>query len=86
MKISFPDDNWSNFLPRVTKLNTHIAHTKRLPGIVFRLDQVNIKVTGGHFLKVTGGHFEKCDNSSSFVARVTKFDTYIVQAKSFSFI
>ena len=59
MKISFPDDNWSNFSPRVTKLDTHIAHTKRLAGIVFGPDPVNIKVTGGHFLKVTGGHLEK---------------------------
>ena len=46
-------------MPRVTKLNTHIAHTKGLAGIVFGLDPINIKVTGGHFLKVTGGHFEK---------------------------
>ena len=59
LKISFPDDNWSNFLPRITKIDTHMALTKRLAGIVFGLDPVNIKVTGGHFLKVTRGHFEK---------------------------
>ena len=59
MKISFPDDNWSNFLPRVTKFDTYIALGMGLVRIDFGLNRLQVKVTGGHFVKVTGGHFEK---------------------------
>ena len=55
----FPDDNWSNFLLRVIKLDTLIAYTKTSAGIVIGLDQSNVKVTGDHFFKVTGSDFQK---------------------------
>ena len=59
MKISFPDDKWSNFLPRVTKFDSYIALGMGLVRIDFGSNRLKVKVTGGHFVKVTGGHFEK---------------------------
>ena len=59
MKIPFPDDDWSNFLPRVIKFHTYIVLAMGLVRIDFGSNRPKVMVTGGHFVKVTGGHFEK---------------------------
>ena len=84
MKISFPDDNCSNILPRITKFDSYIALGMGLVRIDFGSNRLQVKVTGGHFVKVTV-FFLKCNNFGIFKARVARFHTHIVLTIFFSF-